>query len=68
MDYLEFYHRAMIAALPEAGRHCRSKGKEAVAKYAQEQADELCSVADLVPDGRPGTVKLSRPKSRTNRK
>ena len=68
MDYKEFFQRAMIAALPEASRHCRSKGKAAVAQYAKEQAKELCEVAGIVPDGRPGTTKLSQPKGRPGKK
>ena len=72
MEHLEFFHRAMIAALPEAVRHCRSKGKAAVAKHAREQAEELCLVAELVaelvPTSRPTTAKLGRSQSRTGKK
>ena len=65
MDYEEFYHRALIASLPEAARDARSKGPAAVAEKAKEYADAACQVVRLAPSpalprGRPKTTKLSK--------
>lgn len=68
MDYEEFFQRAAIAALPEAARHCRSRGKAAIAQHAKEQAKELCSELGLEPSVQPTTIKLGRPRGRTGRK